>query len=169
MRTALIYSFDAHNTSEVARLLKDELRDYDIEPINAEEVTGDQLLNYDNLIFGAPTWSGGELPNYWNDFLPELKEIDLKGKKVAIFGNGDQAGYPENFVDGIGIMAGIVVLLGAVTVGFVSSKGYYFEKSKALHNGKFYGLPIDFENQPEKTSDRIKKWAQQLVKEFGLQ
>jgi flavodoxin I len=168
MRTALIYSFDTHNTSEVARLLKDELRDYDIEPINAEEVTGDQVSLYDNLIFGTPTWFSGELPNYWDEFLPELKVLDLKGKKVAIFGNGDQIGYPDNFVDAIGIMSVLVEILGAVTVGHVSINGYTFEKSKALHNGKFYGLPIDFENQPELTVGRVKKWAHQLVKEFGL-
>lgn len=168
MRTALIYSFNTHNTSVVAGLLKEELRDHDIEPINAEDVTGEQLLNYNNLIFGVPTWFNGELPNYWDEFLPELKELDLTGKKVAIFGNGDQVGYPDNFVDAIGIMARIIEKLGAVIVGHVSVEGYTFEKSQALVNGKFYGLPLDFENQPVQTHDRINKWAQQLIKEFGL-
>lgn len=168
MRTALIYSFNTHNTSAVAKLLNDELKKYHIEMINAEEITGEQFLTYHNLILGVPTWFYGELPNYWDEFLPELKELNLKGKKIAIFGNGDQISYPDNFVDAIGVMAQIVEKLGAVIVAHFSPTGYTFSKSKALINDQFYGLPIDFENQSEQTPGRIKTWALQLVKEFGF-
>lgn len=34
--------------------------------------------------------------------------MELKGKKVAIFGLGDQIRYPENFADGIGLLAEVL-------------------------------------------------------------
>ena len=46
-----------------------------------------------------------ELPTYWDEMIPEIESLDLKDKKVALFGLGDQIGYPDNFVDGTGILA----------------------------------------------------------------
>lgn len=48
------------------------------------------------MIVGASTWFDGELPTYWDELVPELESLDLKGKKVAIFGLGDQKNYPDN-------------------------------------------------------------------------
>ncbi len=60
---------------------------------------------FDNIIVGVSTWFDGELPNYWDEVKPELEALDMKGKKVAIFGLGDQKKYPENFIDGVGLLA----------------------------------------------------------------
>ncbi|CAE7534342.1 unnamed protein product, partial [Symbiodinium pilosum] len=37
----------------------------------------------------------------WDDYLDTIKESDLSGKKVAIFGCGDSQSYADNFCDGI--------------------------------------------------------------------
>lgn len=50
--------------------------------------------------------------------------MKLKGKKVAIFGLGDQIRYPENFADGIGLLAEVFEEDEATLVGFTSSEGY---------------------------------------------
>ena len=71
--------------------------------------------------------------------------MELKGKKVAIFGLGDQIRYPENFADGIGLLAEVFEGDGATLVGFTSSEGYTFERSRALRGNQWCGLVIDLE------------------------
>lgn len=134
--------------------------------VNAEDITGEKFLQYKNLILGVPTWFDGELPNYWDEFLPELEELDLKGRRIAIFGPGDQKNYPDNFVDGIGIIGLLLEEREAELVGFTPASEYNFDKSAALRGEKFMGLPLDFENQASKNKERITRWVEQLKKEL---
>jgi flavodoxin I len=119
------------------------------------------------MILGVPTWFDGELPNYWDEFVPAIEDMDLKNKKIALYGLGDQVGYPENFLDAVGIMAKLLESRGAKIVGTTATEGYTFEKSQALKDGKFLGLAIDFENQAAKNKERVKKWVEQLKTEFS--
>ena len=93
--------------------------------VNVETVTSEQFLSYDNIICGVPTWFDGELPNYWDEFIPDLEDINLNGKTIALFGLGDQKGYPENFLDGVGILAEILETQGARLVRINFSTGIY--------------------------------------------
>lgn len=163
----LFYSFNTNKTALVAKKILENFDSKTIETINAEEVTEEQFLAYDNLILGCPTWFDGELPNYWDEFMPALEELDLKGKKVAIYGNGDQKGYPENFCDAVGIMAETLEKLGATVVGFTSTEGYTYESSNAERGKEFCGLAIDYENQAKLNNSRIKDWSAKLKKEFN--
>jgi flavodoxin I len=165
-KIGLFYSFNTKKTAQTAKRLIEAFGEDAIEAINAETLTEDQFLSYDNLVLGVPTWFDGELPNYWDEFVPALEDLDLKGKKVAIYGAGDQKGYPENFVDGIGIMAGLVESGNATLVGLTSTEGYSFESSKAQRGDQFCGLALDFENQSSKNKERINRWVDQLKKEF---
>ncbi|MBN2213845.1 MAG: flavodoxin [Bacteroidales bacterium] len=165
-KIGIFYSFNTTKTGQAVKMLSEALGKENVETVNAETVNKDQVLSYDNMIFGVPTWFDGELPNYWDEFVPELEDMNLKGKKMAIFGNGDQKNYPENFVDGIGIMADLLESRGAEIVGLTSAEGYHFESSRALRGDKFAGLALDFENQPRQNKERIGKWAEQLQKEF---
>jgi flavodoxin I len=163
--TAIIYSFNSLKTKKVAEKITEEFGDNHPVSLNAETISGDTFLSYDRLILGVPTWFDGELPNYWDEFVPELEDLNLEGKDFAIFGLGDQKGYPENFADGIGLMVSILEKRGARIVGFTPCEGYYFESSKALRDNKFLGLVIDQENQARLTSARIKEWVNNLKKE----
>jgi flavodoxin I len=165
-KIGLIYSFNAKKSATIAKQIKKELSDVEVEEINAEEITGKHFLANDNLILGVPTWFDGELPNYWDEFVPELEDLNLKEKKIAIYGLGDQAGYPENFVDAVGIMARLVVSRGAEIAGKTSTEGYSYESSAAVEENKFLGLALDQENQARETKSRIKDWVGQLKKEF---
>jgi len=166
-KTAIIYSFNTVKTGKIAELIKETFGEDTIDMVNAEDIDSDKFLEYDNLILGVPTWFDGELPNYWDEFIPDLEELDLSGKNIALFGLGDQKKYSENFVDGIGIMASIVEDCGAKIIGFTSSEGYNFESSKAFKDGQFYGLAIDYENQGSKNKERVKAWVDTLKKEFN--
>jgi flavodoxin I len=91
----------------------------------------------------------------------------LKGKKFAIFGLGDQKGYPENFQDGMGLMAELLEEQGAKIIGFTSTKGYTYERSRAERGDQFVGLSIDMENQSAKSNSRIADWVKELKKQFS--
>jgi len=164
-KIGLFYSFNTVKSGQIAKKIEKEFGK-DVEKVNAEDVDEKKFLSFDNMILGVPTWFDGELPNYWDEFVPAIEDMDLKGKKVAIYGAGDQKGYPENFVDGIGIMAELLEMQGATIVGKTSAEGYTFESSKALRGKQFAGLALDFENQQKMNTERVKKWCMQLKKKF---
>jgi flavodoxin I len=164
-KTAIIYSFNTQKSKKVAEKIIDAYGKKSIEAINAEELTKKDFENYEQFILSAPTWFDGELPNYWDEFVPDLEEMDLSGKTFAVFGLGDQKGYPENFCDAIGILVEILEECGSKIVGFTSVDGYEFESSKAQRGDKFVGLLLDQENQARKTNQRVKDWVEQLKKE----
>ena len=165
-KIGLFYSFNTKKTTKIAEQIIGCLKEGEIDPINVEEVTSEQFRSYDNIICGVPTWFDGELPNYWDEFVPDLEDLDLRGKNIAIYGLGDQKGYPENFLDGVGILAEIFEQQGARLGGFTSVEGYDFEKSRAVRGDQFLGLAIDFENQGSMNKERITKWVEQLRPEF---
>ena len=165
-KTTIIYSFHTQKSKRVSEKIIEAWGKKDIEPVNAEELSKAILEKYENFILSAPTWFDGELPNYWDEFVPDLEEMDLKGKKFAVFGLGDQKGYPENYCDAIGILVEILEVCGGEVVGHTSTEGYTFEASKAHRGNEFVGLPLDQENQARMTEERIKKWIKQLKEEF---
>jgi flavodoxin I len=162
----LFYSFNSHKTKKIAEKIQTLFEGWIVEPVNAETVTEADFLRFDNLILGVPTWFDGELPLYWDEFVPALKDMNLTGKKIAIYGLADQKGYPENFGDAVGIMARLLKTCHANLIGETSPEGYTFESSKALENGNFMGLILDQENQPRLTEERIGHWVQELTTLF---
>ena len=166
-KIAIIYSFNTKKTGKIATQIQERFNDPDVEMINAEDLTEDIFLSFDRIIMGVPTWFDGELPNYWDEFVPALEDLDLKGKKIALYGLGDQKGYPENFLDGLGIMADILEEQGASLMGFTSTEGYEFEASRAVREEQFAGLAIDYENQGSKNKERVAAWVEQLKSDFS--
>ena len=92
--------------------------------------------------------------------------MDLKGKTIAIFGNGNQRDYPENFVDGIGILGKLVERLGAALIGETATDDYKFERSEAVRDNKFMGLAIDEDTQAKYTDERVKNWVNDIKPKF---
>lgn len=132
----------------------------DLTPINIADL--DQptdIFLYNKLIIGTPTWNYGEHQDDWEMLLPKLSETDLTGKTIALFGLGDQVGYPEYYVDAMGMIWEQFKSQGATFVGEWSVEGYEFTQSKALLDDKhFIGLVIDEDCQPELSDDRITEW-----------
>jgi flavodoxin I len=162
VKIGLFYSFKSLKTKKIASYIIEWFGEEAIESIDAETVTEEDFMRFDKIILGVPTWFDGELPLYWDEFVPALKDLDLTGKKIAIYGLGDQKGYPENFGDAVGLMASILISRNAELVGETSPEGYSFESSRALYNGKFRGLILDQENQPRLTENRVQDWCDQL-------
>lgn len=167
MKIGFFYSFNTKNTSKAAELIKEAIGDKaELILVNVEEATQDDFNTFDNYILGVPTWWDGELPNYWDEFIPSVEDNSFKGKTFAIYGAGDQKSYPDNFVDAIGIIADFFSDRGGKIIGFTANEGYTFDKSEALRNDHFVGLPLDFENQAKMNKNRIAKWVEQILKEF---
>jgi flavodoxin I len=166
-KIGIFYSSRSHKTKQQVKKIIKHLEKNDVEEIHVEEATHKDFEKFENYIFAVPTWFDGELPYYWDEFLPTIEEDDLKGKKFALFGGGDQVGYPENFVDGLGIMAEYIEAHGGKVVGFTSTKGYEYEYSRAERGNRFVGLALDIENQASMSDGRIEKWVNQLKESFN--
>ncbi len=166
-KIGIVYSFNTHKTSKVAKRIEDAFEGTaKTEMINVEEISSEQFLQFDNLICGTATWFDGELPNHWDEFVPDIEDMDLKDKTIALFGLGDQKGYPENFLDGMGILAEILEAQGAKIVGYTSTEGYDYESSRAERGDQFCGLGIDYESQGSKNKDRVIAWVEKLKLEL---
>lgn len=126
------------------------------------------LQQYEHLIIGCPTWDIGQLQADWDKAYNELDTLDLSGKQVAIFGLGDQYGYPDSYCDAIGILAEKFANLGAELVGFTPTEGYEFTYSEGVKDGQFLGLALDEDNESDKSPQRVTDWVWQLVDEFDL-
>lgn len=166
-KIGIFYSFRSHKTKQQVRKMIKHLGEKNAEEVDVEKATHKDFDKFDNYIFAVPTWFDGELPNYWDEFLPTIEDDDLSGKKFALFGGGDQKGYPENFVDGIGVMAEFLEARGGTIVGFTSTDGYTFEHSLAQRDDQFVGLALDIENQAALTDERIEKWIADIQKNFN--
>ena len=83
-KIGLFYAAKAEKTSWVAERIQKEFGESHIEAVPIEQAWQNDFAAYDCFIVGASTWFDGELPTYWDELLPELRTMDLKGKKVAI-------------------------------------------------------------------------------------
>ena len=131
------------------------------------ELTDDDWLGHGVFMLGVPTWYYGELQSDWEAYFDHFRQLDFTGKTVALFGLGDQWGYDEWFIDGVGILAEALLNRGATLIGAWPTDGYDFQKSRALKNEcEFYGLALDEDNQYELTQERCERWVELVLSEF---
>ena len=162
-KIGLFYGTYTGITGAVAEKIARELGHDNVELHNIS-TDGHLMNNYNNLIIGTSTWSIGELQEDWNEFMPQLQEMDFNGKTVALFGTGDQYGYPDTFLDGMGMLYETFQFRGARFIGFWPTVGYDFTSPlPLLDHDHFVGLAIDEDNQPELTDIRIKEWCLSLI------
>ena len=167
VRIGIFFGSSTGNTEAVAAKIHEALGGNADAPKSIADATADELAGYDYLILGTSTWGAGDLQDDWDDALSMLESTELSGKKVAVFGLGDQEGYPDTFVDGIGIIADVAAAQGADIVGSVPTDGYDFDDSKAVKDGKFIGLPLDDDTQESLTDQRIAGWVSQINEAFA--
>lgn len=170
MKIGLFYGSDTGNTESVAETLRDEIG---VDIVDIHEVFNSDLseliTQYDFIILGVPTWYDGEMQNEWAEKLDDLDKVNLTGRKVAVYGLGDQQDWGEYFCDAISELAVKVQESGATIIGHWPSAGYDFTESKALiDDNTFVGLTLDEDRQPDLTENRIKTWLEQLKNELGI-
>jgi len=165
MSTGVYYSTMTGNTETVAGYIAEAAGVSDFKDIS--DATQSEIEGHDSLIVGAPTWHTAadeqRSGTTWDDWLyDELPKINVEGKKVAIFGVGDQESYNENYCDAAGELYDLFTAKGATVVGMTSTDGYNHSESKAEVDGKFVGLMCDEDNQYDESQDRATAWISQL-------
>jgi flavodoxin I len=157
---------------KIARNLKSRLGEHGIaKPVNVNRIEADQLLSYQALIIGTPTYGEGVLPgrengtddSSWLEFLPMLERKDFTAKRVALYGLGDQETYPNHFADAMMDLYKFFADRGAEMVGGCDTEGYEFKRSKSVVNGRFVGLVLDQHLQHLLTDQRIDSWLDDVL------
>lgn len=153
------------NTERVVNQIQQLFGD-DAELHNVNSAAADDMQSYPFLILACPTWEIGRLQEDWDNFIDEIENVDYTGKKVTYLGLGDADGYPDTYLDALGIIHDRIKDKGATFVGAWPTDGYNFSASKGVVNGKFLGLAIDEDNQKDLTANRVEKWVAELKAEF---
>lgn len=166
----LFYGSSTCYTEMAAEKIRDTIGEALVDVHNIDTTPIIECQFYPCIIMGIPTWDYGELQEDWEDMWPELDELELQGKKIALFGLGDQIGYPEWFLDAMGYLHHKLRSRGATMVGYWPNQGYEFEESKALteDSAHFLGLALDEESEFDQSAERISLWCAQILKEFDL-
>jgi flavodoxin I len=134
-----------------------------------------RLMRYDAMILGTPSYGFADLPGLscgcpdpsWEEFLAHLDGADLTGKRVALFGLGNQQLYGNRFAGSLIQLYRFFYGHGADIVGSWSTEGYRFEHSPAVLNGRFVGLVLDQSIQPQLTAGRIDQWIGEVAPQLA--
>ncbi len=165
-KKGLFYGSSTGNTQSAAEAIAQGLGIDKNDIFDISKATLEQMLNYDVLILGSSTWGVGDLQDDWEGFIGKFKNTNLSGKKVAVFGTGDASSYSDTFCDAVGIIAEAAEKAGATLIGTgTDSSDYSFDASKAEREGAFCGLPLDEDNESDKTNERINRWVEKLKTE----
>lgn len=164
----IFYGSSTGTTENVAKQIarKVGISEPDVQDVASASVA--DVMPYEVLLLGSSTWGAGDLQDDWCDFLDQLKNSDLSGKTVAIFGCGDSSSFSDTFCDAIGIIYTALQGTGCKFAGAVETGDYTFDDSLAVADGKFVGLPLDKLNEDDRTEARIDRWIDSLKKE-GLE
>lgn len=165
-KIGIFYGSTLGHTRRVAEQIQQAFGSENADLFSIEKATIEAISKYDNLIFGTSTWGVGEMQEDWEAFAARLEKADLKGRRVALFGTGDQKEWSDSFVNGMGVLHHRLQHKAQI-VGYTSTDGYFFEISLAIKDNRFVGLAIDNVNQADLTRMRISNWVEQLKQEFS--
>lgn len=169
----IFYGSTTGNTRRIAATLAALLEEdgwATAELLDVADIYLDEMGDFDLLLLGMPTWNVGQMQRDWQAVFEELDELELTGQPVALFGLGDQVGYPDTFADALAFLADKVQERGALLLGAWTADGYTFTSSWALRpDGHFVGLILDEENQPHLSTQRCREWITALRAEYMQQ
>ncbi len=158
-KTGIFYGSSTGNTREVAEMIASQLGVAPADVHDVAETAPSVLGDYDNLILGTATYGSGELQDDWYDFLAGAEQLDLSGKKVALFGCGDE-NMSDTFCGAVGELHDRMKQTGVEYIGEgYGTDGYEFSESQAVVDGHTVGLLLDCINHDNLTADRVKGWT----------
>jgi len=174
-KIGLFFGPEKGSVHRVAKKVATALGEANVDLISVNEAELSDLGKYDKIIFGISTvgketWDSEYSNTDWAKFFPNVAQADYSGKQLAIFGLGDHITYPGHFVNAMGRLFNEIkkATPSAVVVAPVSTEGYEFDESEAIVDGKFVGLPVDEDFEPEMTDERVAAWVADVKAAFGL-
>lgn len=168
-KIGFFYGSTSDNTKIASDFMKEylEAHDFAVDFFDIADVSVEDILKYDKIIIGCPTWNIGELQSDWDSVFLDYEKLDFEKKTAAFFGCGDQTGYPDNFLDAIGILAKPFMEKGGKVIGRCSTEPYDFRESLALDGDTLLGLGLDYDNDDEDTcEDMMILWLDEIIEEF---
>lgn len=167
----IFFGTDTGRTCKIAKDIAKRLGESAATPVNIAKASPADLLVYDALILDTPTLGEGELPGLdtgcqtasWAEFLPQLAGQDFSGKRIALYGLGDQDKYGEFFVSALRPLYEAFAAQGARLIGHWPAADYQFIDSAALEGEDFLGLALDQINQAALTESRLDAWLARIT------
>lgn len=172
-KIGMFFGTETGTTRLIAKKMQKKLGD-DLcdKPINVNRITPEEMLKYDALILGTPSYGEGDIPGKgasgcfepnWEEFLALMPPTpDFSGKRIAFFGLGAQERYADRFCSSLFALVEKFKGWGAEIVGDWPIAGYTYDKSAAEVDGRFLGLIIDQRTQGMFTDERIDTWLAQI-------
>ena len=166
-KIGIFYGSTTGTTKDVAGRIAKALGVDEASVMDVAKSAPSDVAPYDLLVLGTSTWGSGDLQEDWEDFLPGLEVLTLAGKKIALFGCGDET-MSDTFCSAVGTLRERLASTGAEFVGGFGTIGYTFDNSKAIpaDAAEAVGLLLDMVNHPDTADRRIADWTAQLKKEI---
>ncbi|MED5475311.1 MAG: flavodoxin [Candidatus Neomarinimicrobiota bacterium] len=168
-KIGLFFGSTSDNTKMSSEFMKEYLEneDFSVDMFDIGDIDANKLLEYDNIIVGCPTWNIGELQDDWDSVFPDYEKLDFKGKIGAFYGCGDQMGYPDNFLDAVGILAKKFRDNGGTLIGTYPTDEYEFNESLCQEDDVLLGLGLDYDNEDEEFCEgQMIMWLEDIMEEF---
>ena len=156
-KIGIFYGTETGMTEAMAQVMYRVLGD-DIasEPVNVNQAKVSELLQYKALILGAPSYGVGELPGRttgsqdgnWEEFLFRLDDSDLSGKRVALFGLGNQQKYYDRFASSLIHLYQHFVAYGAEVIGAWNTGNAVHSKHTGKSNEIVFNSRLLFDRHP---------------------
>ncbi len=158
----IFYGSTTGTTEAIAHKIAKQLKVDEKDVHNVTDTAPSDLGDYETIILGSSTWGNGDLQDDWYDFLKGIEVLDLHGKKVALFGCGDET-MSDTFCNAVGIIYEHLRNTGAEFIAPYDTVGYEFGNTSAYIDGKLAaGLLIDEVNHPEATDIRVRGWVKEV-------
>ena len=165
MNFTIFFATSTGKTEDIADKLKELLpssETKDVDDLNSVS----EFTNAEALVCCIPTWNTGadedRSGTAWDSYIKDISNLDLTGKPVAIIGLGDSSSYSDYFCDAMEELYTAFSQSGAKMIGKVPIDGYTFNASKSVIDGQFCGLPLDEDNEPDLSDERLSTWIEQI-------
>lgn len=160
-KTGIFYGSTTGYTADIAARIAKALG-VDMADVHDVANTAPSALgDYDVILLGSSTWGDGELQDDMADFLDGADQLYLKGKKIAVFGVGDE-GHGDTFCAAVGQIYRRMQQTQAELIAPFNADGYDVETSDAKIDGRWVGLVIDETNHPDLTDAKIAAWTSSI-------
>lgn len=175
-KIGIFFGTDTGTTRLIAKKIAKKIGDAASKPANVNRSEPADLLAFDALILGTPSYGINQLPGQsagnpeasWEEFLPKLADADFSGKTIALYGLGNQEKYADRFASAVYHLYAFFRERGATLIGDWPTDGYAFEQSLAVVDGRFVGLIIDQNNQAMLTEERLDRWLARTLPQLTL-
>ena len=143
----IVYASTSGHTEYVVDTLAQFLQEKGISTITkqiAEKTQAEDLLKGDLLLLASSTWNTGNVegqlnPHMYALLLDRAKSVDLKGKKVAVIGLGDERYF------------------------YTANSVNHLKEFVASHAGTLILDPLKIVNEPYGQEKKVQEWGSKLL------